>query len=203
VLFLSEKLKRWEASVRDFVRSIDFAGAAFAGHAMDRRHFPIDGWDAVAVRVGVGMAEFFGDAGLEVFGDEVLQALGLIVQLFDRVVEDFVEERFDEAMVPDDFECAAAAHGGEANTFAALVVEQGRLRSGKLLQHVGDGRRSDVQFGCKLGATDAAVGVCAQRVDGFQVVIDRLAGGARFGAWVGHDKARSMIAGEKRTATKR
>jgi len=158
---------------------------------MDRRHLPIDGWDAVAVRVGVGMAEFFGDAGLEVFGDEVLQALGLIVQLFDRVVEDFVEERFDEAMVPDDFECAAAAHGGEANTFAALVVEQGRLRSGKLLQHVGDGRRSDVQFGCKLGATDAAV------------VIDRLAGGARFGAWVGHDKARSMIAGEKRTATKR
>ena len=58
------------------------------------------------------VAELGVDAGFEALGDEVLQALGFVVQLVDFVVEHAVEEGLDEAVVADDFE-GAAASGGE------------------------------------------------------------------------------------------
>ncbi len=57
------------------------------------------------------MAELGGDALLEALGDEVFEALGLLVHLFDGVVEDLVEEGLDEPVVTHDLERAALAGG--------------------------------------------------------------------------------------------
>ena len=75
------------------------------------RHFAVHGGDAVAVGVEFGMAEFGGDALLEALGDEMLEALGFRVDFFDGVIEQFVEEGFDEAVVAEDLKGAAPAGG--------------------------------------------------------------------------------------------
>ena len=75
------------------------------------RHFAVHGGDAVAVGVEFGMAEFGGDALFEALGDEMLEALGFRVDFFDGVIEQFVEEGFDEAVVAEDLEGAAPASG--------------------------------------------------------------------------------------------
>jgi hypothetical protein len=93
-----------------------------------RRHLALERGDGVAVGVEGGMAELGGDALLEALGDEVFEALGLFVDLFDGVVEDLVEEGLDEAMVADDFECAALAGGREQDAPVAFVFDQGWAR---------------------------------------------------------------------------
>lgn len=138
-------------------------------------HVAVEGRDAVPVRVGGGLAEKGGDALFELFADEVLEALGFVVELFDGVVEDFVEEGFEQAMVADDFERAAAAAGGEDHAAVALIAEQRLRLRGEALQHVGGGGWGDVEVFGDLGVGDLAGVVSAKGVNGLDVVVDRLA----------------------------
>jgi hypothetical protein len=141
-------------------------------------HGAIERRDAVAVRVAGGVTELGGDAGLKFFRDEVLEAFGFVVQLVECVAEDFEEEGFDEAVVAHDLQRAAAAGGREPDAVATLVLDERTVLGSKLLQHVGDGGRSDTEALGKLGAADTALLAATERVDGFQVVVDGLAGAA-------------------------
>ena len=122
--------------------------------------------------VGGGMAEFGGDALFEALGDEVFEALGLFVELFDGVVEDFVEEGLDEAVMADDFEGAAAAGGREQDAAVAFVLDEGLGGGGELLEHVGDRGWSYAEVGGEGIAGDAAGMALAQSEDGLEVVVD-------------------------------
>ena len=62
--------------------------------------------DGVAVRVELRVAELGGDALFESLGDEVFEALGLLVHFVPGVAEDLVKEGFEQSMVANDFESA-------------------------------------------------------------------------------------------------
>ena len=53
----------------------------------------------MAVRVELWMAQFRGDALFKPLRDEMFEALRFFVDLFERVVQDLVEECFNEAMM--------------------------------------------------------------------------------------------------------
>ena len=53
----------------------------------------------MTVRIELCVAQLCGDALLEPFRDEMFKALRLFVNLFERVVQDFVEKGFDETMM--------------------------------------------------------------------------------------------------------
>jgi len=141
-------------------------------------HGAVEGGDAVAVGVAGGVVELGGDAGFEFFGDEVLEALGFVVQFVEGIIQDFEEEGFDEAVVTDDLQRALTARGGETDAAAALVLDERTALGGELLQHVGDGGGGDVEARSELRTADAALLTAAERVDGLEVVVDRLAGAA-------------------------
>jgi hypothetical protein len=102
----------------------------------------------------------------------VLQALGLVVQLVDLVVEHAMQEGLDEAVVTDDLEGAAAARGREPDTAVALILDQRILRRGQFLQHVGDGGRGHFQAFGQGGRADAAALAATQGKDGLEIVVD-------------------------------
>jgi hypothetical protein len=106
---------------------------------MARGHGAVKRGYAAAVRIAVGVAQLGIDAGLEALGDEVLQALGFIVQLVDVVVKHAMKEGLYQAVMPDNLECAAPAHVGKTDTAMAFVFHQRALRGGQLLEHVRDG----------------------------------------------------------------
>ena len=76
---------------------------------MARGHRTVECGDAGAMGVAVGVAELGRYAGFEALGDEVFQAFGFVVQLVDFVVEHPMQEGLDEAVVPNDLQCAAPA----------------------------------------------------------------------------------------------
>lgn len=87
--------------------------------------FAGEGRDAVAVGVEGWIAKLGGDALFEALADEMLEALGLVVDLVEGVIEDLEEEGFEEAMVAEDLEGAETAGFGEADAAVALVVHKG------------------------------------------------------------------------------
>ena len=112
---------------------------------MTDRHGAVQRGDAMAVWVRVRVAQLCRDALLEVLGDEVLQALGFVVQVFDGIPQYLKQEGLDQAMVPYNLQRTPPPDGGEAHTAAALVVDHGSAFRSQLLQHVGDGRGRHAQ----------------------------------------------------------
>lgn len=125
-------------------------------------HLAFQGGDGVAVGVDARVAQLGGDALLEALGDEVLEALGFFVDLFDGVIKDLVEEGFDEAVVTEDFERSAFAGGGELDAAMALVFHEGCGGGRQFLQHVGDGGGGDAEVVGERGAGDPAMFRTAQ-----------------------------------------
>lgn len=62
---------------------------------MLRRHGPVEGRNAMAMRIAIGVPQLPVDALFKVFRNEVLQSLGFIVQFFDGVIQNFEKERFN------------------------------------------------------------------------------------------------------------
>ena len=83
---------------------------------MSGRHRAVQRRNAGPVGVALGMAELGINAGLESFGDEVLQALGFVVQFVELVIEHAVQKCLDQAVVTNDLERPAPARGGKANS---------------------------------------------------------------------------------------
>src|SRR3954471_2553278 len=125
---------------------------AVAGDAVAGGHGAVEGGNAAAVGVAIRLPQLGIDAGFEALGDEVLQALGLIVQLVYFVVEHAIEEGLDQAVVPDDFECSAATGGRQAPPAMPLAFDQWVLRGSQLLQHIGDGSGRYLEAGGQRGA---------------------------------------------------
>ena len=131
--------------------------------------------DGVAVRVKLGVAELGGDALFEPLGDEVFEALGLLVHLVPGVAEDLVKKCFEQPMVANDFERAFLSGLGKLHAVVLLVHHQGRFKGGKLLQHVGHRGCGDGEIAGDLGARDLALFASAELKDCLEVVVDGFA----------------------------
>ena len=66
-----------------------------ATYSMGRRHRPIQSRNTVTMWIELRIAQLGSDSGLEVFRNEMFQAFGLFMHLFQWIVENFVEERLD------------------------------------------------------------------------------------------------------------
>ena len=131
------------------------------------------------MRVGGGITQHGSNAVLKSLGDEVFEPLGFVVKLFQWVVQHLKEEGLDEPMMTHDLKCAMPARRGKPDATATLVIDQRLGFSGQALQHVGDGRWGNAQALRQGRAADAALRIAQKRVDGLEVVVDRLAGPAR------------------------
>src|ERR1700740_3029527 len=89
------------------------------------------------------MSELRPDALLETLGDKMFKPLSLLVNFLDRVIEDFIEKRFDEPVMPKDLQSATLSMRREPHPATLLVCNVGRLIGGELLQHVGNRRGRD------------------------------------------------------------
>jgi hypothetical protein len=136
------------------------------------RQRTVHGGDRVAMRIELGVAELGGDALFEALRDEMFEAFGLLMHLVPGIVEDLMEESFDEAMVANDLESSLLSGFGERYAVVLLVDDKWRLLRGELLQHVGDGGCGDGQVDGDFGAGDLAFRSAAELKDGLEVVID-------------------------------
>ena len=58
------------------------------------------------MRINGRVPELGGDALLKPFRDEVFQSLRLFMNLFQRIIEHFIEKGLDQPMMTQDFESA-------------------------------------------------------------------------------------------------
>ena len=81
------------------------------------------------------VAERGGDAGFELVGDVMLEALGLGVDLVPLVAERFGQIELQQAVVADDAQGDLFAGGGQRHVAVARVLHQPQLV--QALDHIG------------------------------------------------------------------
>ncbi len=79
--------------------------------------------DYVAVRVKLGISQNRGNPILEALRDEVLQALGFVVDLVPGVLENVVQEELQQAMVPNQLPSPALSRRGQTCAVVLLVMD--------------------------------------------------------------------------------
>ena len=121
--------------------------------------------DGVTVRVKLRVAKFGCDAFFESLGDEVLEALGLLMHLVPGVAEDLVKKGFEEPMMANDFKGAFLSGLGKLHAVVLPVHDERRFECGKLLQHVRHRRRSDGKIAGDFGAGNLALFASAEPKD--------------------------------------
>src|SRR5271168_454614 len=97
----------------------------------------------MSVRVCFGIAEFGGNPILEFFGDEMLQTLGLFMDFVPRIIENVVQEAFEQPVVANHFQSASPAGWRKTHTVVLFVTHEGGALPGELLQHSGYGSGAD------------------------------------------------------------
>lgn len=112
--------------------------------------------NGVAVGVELGVAEELVELLDELWGADVLELLGGVVDLVPPEAEFFDEEDLPEAVFADDAQGDAAALGGEAYAAVGLVAEVAFVA--EALDHVGDRGGGGFEFGGEGGGGDRGVG---------------------------------------------
>ena len=76
------------------------------------------------MRVELGPSQLCIDALLETLGDEMLQPFCLVMDLLDRVVQDFVQKRLKQPVMTQDLQRAPSSSGRQADTAARFVFDE-------------------------------------------------------------------------------
>jgi len=90
------------------------------------------------MRINRRISEFGGDPCLKTLGDEVFQALGLLMHFFERVVEHLIKKCLDQSVVAHHFQSPPLACGGEQYAMMTLIFDKRRQARSQFLQHVRD-----------------------------------------------------------------
>ena len=89
----------------------------------------------MTVRIERRIAQNSRHAILESFRNKMLQTVGLFVHFVPRILQDIVQEKFQQAMVPHEFPTAPLARRRKAHSVMLLVDDQRWLLRRELLQH--------------------------------------------------------------------
>lgn len=95
------------------------------------------------MRVYFRVAEYRRDAIFKTLGDEVLQALGLIVYLVPGVLQNIVKKQFEQPVVAHQFPRTTFSGCCELNTVVLLIHNQSRPLRSEPLKHSGDRRSAN------------------------------------------------------------
>jgi hypothetical protein len=142
---------------------------------MCARHLSIERRNAVTVGIAFRITHLLRDPSLKCFRDEMLQALRLIMDFSERVIQYPVKKCLHQSVMTHDFKSPLAAESREADALPKFVTNERLSFSGKFLQHVCDGGWSNLETHREFGATDAALFIPTKAVNCFQVIIDRFA----------------------------
>jgi hypothetical protein len=145
-----------------------FYGTDIKRDRMEYLHLTRDG---VAVRVAVGMAECGGNTGFELFGDDVFEAAGLLVDFVPGVAKGLYQPGFEQAVMTDDLEGGALARGSQRRALVFAVFYQRWVEHGQLLDHAGHRSwRNSKDFSQGVGTGRLAV--FAQGKDMLEIILD-------------------------------
>jgi len=112
------------------------------------------------------------DARLQLLRDDVLEAIGFVMDVVDVHAQGLGEVQLEQAVMPNDLERDALAGVGEMGATVRLVRQQVERR--ELLHHRGRRRGSDAEVLRERADRHAALSGL-QLEDRLQVVLDRLA----------------------------
>ena len=82
---------------------------AHTAHAVGGGHSAVEGRDAASMRINLWVAQFGSDSFFKALRNKVLQALGFVVQFFERIVEDLVQKCLDQPMMAKNLKSAPSA----------------------------------------------------------------------------------------------
>ena len=77
------------------------------------------------VRVDFGIAQDRGHAVFETLGDEVFQPFGLLVHFVPGILQNVMQEEFEQAVMADEFPGAAFSGRRESDTLVLLIHNEG------------------------------------------------------------------------------
>jgi len=93
--------------------------------------------DDVPMRVDFGIAENGGYSIFKTLGDEVFQSLGLLVYFVPRILQNVMQEEFQETVMPHQFPRPPFPRRSKPDTPVLLVRNEGGPLRCKSLKHSG------------------------------------------------------------------
>ncbi len=140
---------------------------------------PLGNW--MPVRVGVGIAQLGGNPVFQPLGDEMLQALGLLMHLVPRIAEKLVQKSLEQPMVAQHLEGPHFSGIGQAYAVMLLIFHECGASRGKLLKHPRHRCRANSQMPGERIAGYPLFRRAAEFQNRLQVVIHRLRRGGMHG----------------------
>ena len=122
----------------------------------------------MTVRIQLRPAEQLEDPLLHPFGDDVLEALGLVVDLVKAVAEHLDEEHLQKAVVPDQLESDFAAFAGQLLAAVAVVLDE--ALGVEPVDHLADAWGRDAESLREITGGHRLV-IAMQLVEGFEVIL--------------------------------
>ena len=123
------------------------------------------------MRIGFRIAQFRRDAIFKPLRDEMFQPFGLVVNLVPRVVEEIMEETLQQAVMAKNLQSAHLSGRCQTHAVVLFVFHERRLLRRELLEHSGDGSRTDTEMLGEGVAGHPFLFGAAQLQDGFQIVV--------------------------------
>ena len=77
------------------------------------------------VRIDFRIAENGGNAVFKTLGDEVFQPLGLLMHFVPGILQNVMQEEFEQAVMADEFPGAAFSGRRESDTLVLLIHNEG------------------------------------------------------------------------------
>lgn len=129
----------------------------------------------MSVRICFGITQLGGNPILQFFGDEMLQTLGLFMDFVPLIIENVVQEAFEQAVVANHFQSASSAGWRKTHAMVLFITHEGGALAGELLQHSGYGSGAYPEPFRKRVARYAAVFSAAELKNGLEIVVDGFA----------------------------
>jgi len=117
--------------------------------------------DQMAMRINFGIAEEGCHPVFKALRNEMLQSLGLLVDLVPGILQYLVQKQFQKTVVPHKFPRAPLPGLGQADTPMFFIYDQPWPMGRELLQHAGYGGRSNAKAFGKHVARHSRLGSSA------------------------------------------
>lgn len=123
--------------------------------------------------IDLGVAQFRGNAIFKPLGNKVFEPFGFVVNFVPRISQHIVEESLQEPVVTKNFESPPVSRSRQENPMMFFIFDKERLLPRELLEHSGNGCRTDPETLGQRVAGHAFFFWSTQLQDGFQIIVDR------------------------------
>ena len=126
----------------------------------------------MSVWICFGVTQLRGDTILKLFGDKMLQALRLLMDVLPGIIENVMKEAFEQPMMANNLQSTLFSARRKPYAVVLLVAHEGRALPSQLLQHSRYGSRAYSEALCKRIACYPIIFNAAQLENRLQIVVD-------------------------------